>query len=1150
MGVLLAFPATEMRPLSEASTPFPGSSDMAALMRDFDWESVGMPPADQWPPSLKAVTRILLTSRYAMWMGWGPELRFMYNDAYRDATLGKKHPWALGTPAKTVWTEIWDELEPRVDAALNGEATWDEGLLLFLERSGYPEETYHTFSYSPIIDDHGKIAGLLCVVTEETERVIGERRLATLRDLASNLSTTVVEGDVFRAIERGVEGNAHDLPFTLTYAFDLDDNRAVLCGATGIAEHPAAPDTIALTAHSSPWPAADVLRSAKPIVLENIDRRIGALPSGAWREPPRAAVVVPIAAQGTDRPAGMFIAGLNRFRPYDAGYSGFIELVAGQIAASMANARAYEAERQRAEALAELDRAKTTFFSNVSHEFRTPLALMLGPAEDMLEDAETKPVNRERASIVHRNAVRLHKLVNTMLEFSRIEAGRTRANFEPSAFGRFTAEVASSFRSTIERAGLNLIVMNEREPRGVVVYLDCDMWERIILNLLSNAFKHTFEGSIEVRTRIDAGYAILQVTDTGVGIPAEQLPHIFERFHRVPSAKSRTHEGTGIGLALVQELVRIHGGRMLVESEVGRGTTFTVVIPVGHEHLNPDQLSTAASATYEDGETRSGVRSANAFVEEASRWLPQEAVVESPPDDEITEGESVPAVRGRVLVADDNADMRTYVSRLIRRRGHEVITAADGSSALSLASTRHPDLILSDVMMPGLDGFELLRELRAGEDTREIPVILLSARAGEEARVEGMEAGAADYLVKPFSARELVARVDAHVERAARAGHERRVTREREQLLTAVQAERGRLREFFEQAPAAIAILGGPDLVFELANPEFLKLAYHRDIVGKPLRDALPELSGQGIYEILDSVLTSGTPHVGHAFPVTIADEPDGTGPLRDCFVNFVCQPIREHDENVTGVFIHAVDVTEQVVAVRQAEDANRAKSAFLAAMSHELRTPLNAIGGYAQLLELGVHGPLTTEQRNTLSRLQRSEQHLLALVNDVLNFAKLEAGRVVYELREVPVAEQLEAVRAIIEPQFAARGLTFQVDLVDGLRVTGDPDKVQQILINLLSNAGKFTEPGGRVIVSARAAGDGTVALSVADTGIGIAGDKQSMIFDPFVQVHRNLKQNIEGTGLGLAISRDLARGMHGDLTVRSIEGKGSTFTLTLPAA
>jgi signal transduction histidine kinase len=692
--------------------------------------------------------------------------------------------------------------------------------------------------------------------------------------------------------------------------------------------------------------------------------------------------------------------------------------------------------------------------------------------------------------------------------------------------------------------------MTEREPRGVVVYLDCDMWERIILNLLSNAFKHTFEGSIEVRTRIDAGFAILQVTDTGVGIPAEQIPHIFERFHRVPNAKSRTHEGTGIGLALVQELVRIHGGRMLVESEVGRGTTFTVVIPVGHEHLNPDQLSTSASATDRAADNRSGVRSAYAFVEEASRWLPQEAVAESAVDHELTaEGESVPAVRGRVLVADDNADMRNYVSRLIRRRGHEVITVADGSTALSVAGTRHPDLILSDVMMPGLDGVELLRGLRASEETQEIPVILLSARAGEEARVEGMAAGAADYLVKPFSARELVARVDAHVERAVRTGHERRMTREREQLLKTVQDERGRLREFFEQAPAAIAILGGPDLVFELANPEFLKLAFHRDIVGKPLRDALPELSGQGVHEILDSVLT-GTPHVGHAFPMTISDGPDGTGPLRECFVNFVCQPIREHDHNVTGVFIHAVDVTEQVVAVRQAEDANRAKSAFLAAMSHELRTPLNAIGGYAQLLELGVHGPLTTEQRNTLSRLQRSEQHLLALVNDVLNFAKLEAGRVVYEIREVRVAEQLEAVRAIVEPQFTARGLSFQVDVVDGLRVTGDPDKIQQILINLLSNAGKFTEPGGRVTVAARAIGDGTVALSVADTGIGIANDKQSMIFDPFVQVHRNLKQNIEGTGLGLAISRDLARGMNGDLTVRSIEGKGSTFTLMLPAA
>jgi signal transduction histidine kinase len=1119
---------------------------MAALMRSFDWTSVGLPPADDWPESLKAVTRILLTSRYGMWMGWGRDLTFMYNDSYGEMTLGKKHPWALGKPAREVWAEIWGDLESRIRTVMEtGEATWDEGLLLFLERSGYPEETYHTFSYSPVISADGTIEGMFCVVTEETERIIGERRLATLRDLAATLGSTVNENDVFAAIENGLGTNARDLPFTLTYAFDDEGAHARLLAATGIApDHPAAPRVIDV--HGTPlWPARELWDSPKAIIVDGLAERVASLPNGAWDRPPSQAVLVPIAQQGTDKLAGFMVAGLNRYRPLDTSYLGFVELVAGQIGASLANSRSYEAERRRAEALAELDRAKTAFFSNVSHELRTPLTLMMGPAEDALNEPNAIAENRERVSIIHRNALRLLKLVNTMLDFTRIEAGRVQASYEQTDFAAFVAEIASSFRSAMERAGLRFIVnAAPGDGKSAPVYLDRDMWEKIVLNLLSNAFKHTFEGEVEVGGNVRDGVATLIVRDSGVGIPSEQLPRIFERFHRVPNAKSRTHEGSGIGLALVQELVRLHEGRMTVESEVGEGTTFTVTMPAGSAHLPKDRIASPTASAATTIAHGVGFGGSTPFVTEALRWLPGDGDAVKA-DDEST----MATTTAHVLVADDNADMREYVGRLLRAHGHRVTMVADGQAALDAALRELPNLILSDVMMPRLDGFELLDALRNNESTKDTPVILLSARAGEEARVEGMEAGATDYLAKPFSSRELLARVDSHLTRAMSVASERQHSRAQQRLLEIVQADRARLEELFAQAPAAIAILSGPNFVYETANSEYLRLVHGRNVVGKPIRDALPELAGQGIFELLERVRGSGEPVVGDELRLMLSEVP-GEEP-REHFFNFVYQPIFEEAGDVSSVFVHAVDVTDQVIARREAEEANRAKSQFLAAMSHELRTPLNAIAGYAQLIEMGVHGPVTPAQRDAIQRLQRSEQHLLALVNDVLNFAKLEAGRVEYAFDAIDVGSIVDAVRSVIEPQITERGLAYDVAVDRSLSLWADPDKVQQILINLLSNSAKFTPSGGRISIRAkRAEGEQrAVAIMVTDTGIGIPLDRQANVFDPFVQVHRRLTQNTDGTGLGLAISRDLARGMHGELTLVSAEGKGSTFTLTLPA-
>ncbi|WP_285736982.1 SpoIIE family protein phosphatase [Kitasatospora phosalacinea] len=691
-----------------------------------------------------------------MWMAWGPELTFFCNGAYRRDTLGGKYPWALGRPFREVWAEVWDDARPRIEHVLTeGEATWDEALLLWLRRSGYPEETYHTFSYSPLRDGADEVVGVLCVVSEDTQRVVAERRMATLRDLGSAPGTVRTEEEFLDFAAGQLARNPYDLPFTLTYLFE-EDGGARLAASSGVpAGHPAAPALIGPDG-AGPWPVATVRGGGAATTLL-VGGPFAELPCGAWEEPPRQARVVPLDGSGDDGPCGFLVAGLNRYRPLDDAQLGFVDLVAGRLAAGVASARSHQAQQRRAEQLAELDRAKTAFFSNISHEFRTPLTLIAGPVEALrqrLADAGpdaggpwADPDVREDLETVRRNALRLERLVNTLLDFSRIEAGRMRARPEPVDLARLTAELASVFRSAVQRAGLVLEV--DCAPLGAPVLVDPGLWEKVVFNLLGNALKFTFEGSVRVRVRERDGRAEVTVADTGVGVPAAELPHLFDRFHRVEGARARSHEGSGIGLALVKELVELHGGTVTVESAPDRGTAFTVDLPLAPGAALPAE----PAALPADG--------AEPFLQEAARW--ESAARPAPPavlaadaGDAAAGDDTGPA---HVLVVDDNADLRDYLTRVLAGAGHRVTAVGDGDRALAAVRAATPDLVISDVMMPGTDGLQLVAALRADPRTAVLPVLLLSARAGRDDAIGGFESGADDYLVKPFAAADLLARV-------------------------------------------------------------------------------------------------------------------------------------------------------------------------------------------------------------------------------------------------------------------------------------------------------------------------------------------------------------------------------------------------------
>jgi signal transduction histidine kinase len=791
-----------------------GGGEVGARLRALDWSRTPLGPPAHWPQSLKTIVRVMLDSRYAMWMLWGADLTFFCNDAYLP-TVGIRRDWVLGARADKVWEEIWPDIGPRIQRVLeHGEATWDEALMLFLARSGFTEETYHTFSYSPVYDDENRIAGMLCVVTEVTERVIGERHLRVLRDLAARASGIETVQQACDRLVGVLSEDLLDVPFSCLYVLDEAAPQGRLASHHGNIPERLRPGTV-VAGQDDPWRfAAALLRDESRVVtLSDLGERI---PSPLWPEQLiTQAMVLPIRGQGPALPSAVLVAGLSPRQALGDSYRGFLDLIARQFAAAIADAQAYEAEQQRAEALAALDRAKTIFFSNVSHEFRTPLTLMMGPITEALANPATPEPVRQQLELAQRNSLRLSKLVNSLLDFSRIEAGRAQASYEPTDLAALTRDLASTFRSTMERAGLRFTVACETLPEPV--YLDHEMWEKIVLNLLSNAFKFTLAGEISVRVWHADRHAMLEVADTGAGIAPHELPRLFERFHRIEGSAGRTQEGSGIGLALAQELVRLHGGTIDAASELGRGSAFRIRIPFGSTHLPAERIKAPR-------ELSSTATSAQTYVQEALRWLPDPssrtlplAVSVADHTAAIADAVARGGKRARLLLADDNADMRAYVRELLSPL-YELELAADGEQALAAALRARPDLILSDVMMPRLDGFGLLKAVRENEALRDIPFILLTARAGEEARVEGLAAGVDDYLVKPFIARELLARVGGSLALARMRGE----LRARE--LTLREADR-RKDEFLAM------------LAHELRNP-LAPIRNANELLGKILRVA------------------------------------------------------------------------------------------------------------------------------------------------------------------------------------------------------------------------------------------------------------------------------------------------------------------------
>jgi PAS domain S-box-containing protein len=1132
-------------PSQTASDFLAGGGQMGERMRRLDWSRTGVGEPATWPQSLRTVVRILLTSRFAMWMAWGDDLTFFCNDAYLPTT-GVKRDWVLGARSDKVWAEIWPDIGPRIEHVLaTGQATWDEALLLYLERSGFVEETYHTFSYSPLADDLGTIVGMLCVVAEVTERVIGERQLDLLRDMGARLSAASTRADVMEALTACLTAGAPDVPFGLVYLVDQETGDARLAAIHGLQpDTPATPSRLALDDPRGPWSLgrakADAVSVCAPADTTSD------LPLTHWQQAPTKALVAPITVSEGGAPVGYFVAGLNPHRAFDASYRGFIELLTGQIAAAIARADEYETAKARAEALSEIDQAKTTFFSNVSHEFRTPLTLMLGPLEDALAQSEDlSPTQRERLEVAHRNGLRLLRLVNALLDFSRIEAGRAQASYRPTDLAALTIDLASSFRSAIERASLKLIV--DAPPLSEPVYVDRAMWETIVLNLLSNAFKFTFEGEIAVSLKQQGVQAVLTIRDTGTGIPAEELPRLFERFHRVEGARGRSFEGSGIGLALVKELVAQHGGQISVQSEVGLGTSFIVSLPLGRDHLAAERIDltpgVAAPAT-----------KAASFVQEALRWLPSEPAAE-------TGAEALPNIptsvasgrQQRIILADDNADLRTYIQRLLEEQGYEVQALGSGEQALAAVRENRPDLLVSDVMMPGLDGFGLLRAIRSDASLRDLPVIFLSARAGEESKVEGLDAGADDYLVKPFSTRELLARVSANIAMA-------RVRREAAETVAAAEARAARV---LAQMTEGYILLDREFRVVEI-NDEGVRMdGRSRDeFIGRSHWDLWPgsEEGAQGrLYQHVVNSDAPGSVEIRYEWPdgrsawieVDAFPVPDGVAVF---FHDISARKLAEEAlRELNATLEKRVDErTRELVsaeeALRQAQKME-AMGQLTGGVAHDFNNLLTPIVGALDMLQRkGIGGE---REHRLINGAMQSAERAKTLVQRLLAFARrqplqptaVDISKLMADIADLIASTSGPQIRVSIE---AAEALPF---------ARADQNQLEMALLNLSVNARDAMPTGGTLRISATQAEvhpsdasdlapGGYVRLSVSDTGSGMDESTLARATEPFFST----KGVGKGTGLGLSMVHGLAQQLGGALRIQSRKGVGTNVELWLP--
>ncbi|RIB16859.1 hypothetical protein C2G38_2188831 [Gigaspora rosea] len=907
----------------------------------------------------------------------------------------------------------------------------------------------------------------------------------------------------------------------------------------------------------------------------------------------------------------ILICGINRRRKLDEMYMEFLKLIVNHMNTFLLHARSIEMEKKRSKTLADLNRQKVSFFQGISHELKTPLTLMLSPLDDIINECPQDASIMSYLQIIRRNAHRLLKLINTLLQFSNIESDQLETCYRETNIVKLTRELVSDFKSMAETLGLDYVIDipcsdKFNQAVGDKIYLDHNMYETIVFNLCSNALKHTWNGRITISLYLDykdkKKMIVLEVSDTGVGIPELALPNIFQRFYRTESQRSRSHEGTGIGLALVKELMTCHGGDITVTSAVNKGTTFKCWFLIGCEHLpkNKIHFNNVENPINYDQELYTNRQ---LYLEESSQWIKnstfevqndmmdkllnedQNMNINKMLSEDITlyssTDDSINKRKHQVLLVDDNNDMRDYLADILRE--FDVYRACDGQDAIQVLKKlkRLPDLILSDIMMPNMNGYELLTVLRSNVKTRLVPIILLSARAGEESKIEGLDRGADDYLIKPFTSHELITRIHANINLSLL-----------RRKISIQQSKQEETKQFL--LSISNKILSGTDLnetLLDIIKEIHCKLPSERIFIVSNDQSELKNNKVVALYEGSESK-TSMT-NIFTAIDdkkelQTLSNSPQGflnnNSGVDICLdiycddvyknvsvlsveirLNNICwgwiklyrspnsiwldseiQLLQQISDQISLIITYTNILKENVeneIKLKAVEIANKTKSQILANTSHELRTPLGAIVGILSSFE---NTTIATDQRDMINIMIGASDIILSIVNDILDAAKLQAQKITLINRTFDLLELFDGTIEKFGKRIGAKKIELIVNCeLDMLSryVKTDPDRV------------KFTDKGKIVLTismqSQEAIDDqivkkGSLLIELYDTGIGINPEYIKYVWKSFSQGDMSITKKQDGTGLGLSICKDLVEINGGKIDVESELGKGSKFWFT----